>query len=411
MNEPIRWSRRRSALLTATLLCDAAAQTAPPARPAPTASAQVAFLPAAALDERLSVPRGLPGWRSADLRCRAAQLQLDSARARAGLKLSAGAHGTQEALPWSPTPEGVRSPDRAVEAPALELRSSRAALTAQLRFSARALEVDCAQRAQGLLTESAVLERQAALEDARAAQARTARSVEQVQQALTRRLTGEVPLPGRVGLETALPDLSPTGDLERLLGRANAQRPEGRRAQWAVLYAQAGQRAAPLDARLPSITASLRAGQRSVPLRDTGGAVSGVALSLSASMPLPSTVRGAALTQAELGTQQAHPALEAAQQAVELDVQLPFSVLQDEGAALHAAQTCVSAATLNVQAARARLDAGLNPALDAALADLALQQAQQDPVALDGAALAPTTAHLDPLLLTLPTSLPSGGRP
>ena len=124
------------ATLTLTLVLGpvAAAQSAAPTLPAqaPTMATPVTPTPAATpLDTLLLALRSAPGWRSADLTYRAAQLQLDSARLRAGLNLTAGGSGTLTkapwdsgdwtgngtltlsaslpVLPWSPLLEGVRS--------------------------------------------------------------------------------------------------------------------------------------------------------------------------------------------------------------------------------------------------------------------------------------------------------------
>ena len=101
----------------------------------------------------LALLRGSPGWQSADLTYRAAQLALDSARVRAGLALGMGADSSLtkipwddgewqgnatlnvsaslSVLPWSPARDAVRSAERALAAAAVDLRNSRATLTVQ----------------------------------------------------------------------------------------------------------------------------------------------------------------------------------------------------------------------------------------------------------------------------------------
>ncbi|MBZ9750217.1 TolC family protein [Deinococcus sp. HMF7604] len=466
---------------TALSLEPARAQgSAPPSPPPPATAPQSGPL---SLNDLLLALRTAPGWRAADLTYRAAQLTLQSARTRAGLSVSAGADGALNrvpwdggewkgsgtltviaslaVLPWSPAFEGVRSAERALAAAALTLRAERASLTAQLfqayagvrqaqsaltaaqaqtTLAARVLTITQAQQTQGLQTGAGVLERQAALEGAQAAEAQATRAVTQAQQAITRLLGTAVTL----APTSSLPDLTPAGDLPALLARALAQRPEVNRARAAVGDAQAGRAASALDARLPDLSAGVRAGQLadaqgnpgrtvsatlnvkagvlgaqvSVPLRDTSAAVTGVALSLSASLPLLGRPQDTALAQAELGLAQAALALEAAQQGAELEVRTRFMALEDERSGLPAAQTRQAAAALAVQNARARLDAGLGTALDVAQAELNLLQADQaltaarDRITLAGLALAQSTADLDPLLLTLPpTPLPTGGRP
>lgn len=481
-------------LLALTLLLSAAsAQTAAPAptTPAPATPASTApalttpapSVTASPLDTLLAALRAAPGWRSADLTYRAAQLQLDSARARAGLTLSAGASGaltkapwdsgswvgngtvtltaSLPVLPWSPLQEGLRSAERGVQAAALELRAARGTLTlqllqaygglrsaadaltladAQLALSTQALQIARDQRAQGLLSEGALLDRQAALESAQAGRDRAARGLTQARLSVTR-LLGRDPLPAAPELNRPLPDLTPGGDEAALIARALSQRPEVRRAQATLADAQAQRDAAALDARLPDLSASVSAGQIasasgsagrtvsgslnvktgvlgaqiSVPLREPAQAISGVNLSLSASLPLLGGGTGTALAQAQVGVQQAQLALDSARQGAELDVRTRLSAVQDERGALEAAQTRLRATELAAQAAQARLDAGLGTRLDVQQAQLNLLQAQQalgaqrDRVALAGAALAQATADLDPLLLTLPTPLPTGG--
>ncbi|GGS01157.1 TolC family protein [Deinococcus sedimenti] len=474
-----------AALLTAPGLSGpAAAQTAPPppGLPAPVTTPTPA---AGSLDALLLALRAAPGWRAADLTYRSAQLQLDSARLRAGLNLTAGASGSLSkvpwdggdwtgngtvtlsaslpVLPWSPLLEGVRSAERGVQTAALDLRAARGTLTAQLwqayaglraaadaltladaqvTLSAQLLEVARAQRTQGLLTESVLLDRQATLEAAQAGRDRAARAVTQARLGLTR-LLGTDPLPATPDLSRPLPDLTPAGDEATLVARALAARPEVRRAQATLADALAGRDAAALGARLPDLTASVAAGQLasasgaagrtvsgslnfttgvlgaqvSVPLREPRSPVSGVNLSLTASIPILGSTDGTVLRQAELGVQQAALAVDAARQSVELDVRTRVQAVQDERGALVAARTRVRAAALNVQAAQARLDAGLATRLDVAQATLNLTQAEQalsaqlDRVGVAGAALAQATADLDPLLLTLPAPLPTGGRP
>ncbi len=486
----------RSALLTLTLLLPhAAAQQATPPIPVstPAGPAPVSTPPAAPtaapLDGLLLTLRGSPGWRSADLTYRAAQLQLDSARARAGLSLTAGASGavtkvpwdsgdwlasgtvtltaSLPVLPWSPQRELLRSAERGVQAAALELRSARGTLTLQLlqayaavRGAAQALaladaqlalavqseQVARSQRAQGLLPEAALLSQVATLEGARAGRDQAARALTQAGQTLTRLLGQDMPV-ATLDLTRPLPDLTPGGDEAALVARALTQRPEVRRAQATLADAQAQRDAAALDARLPDLSASVSAGQLtsaqgsagrtvsgtlnvktgtlgaqvSLPLRQPAQPVSGVNLSLTASLPILGRTTDTALAQAQVGAAQAQLALDSARQATELDVRTRLAAAQDERGALTAAQTRVQAAELNVQAARARLDAGLATRLDVQQAELNLLQAQQaldaqrDRVAVAGAALAQATADLDPLLLTLPTplptSLPTGGRP
>ncbi|WP_309572831.1 TolC family protein, partial [Deinococcus sp.] len=234
-----------------------------------------------------------------------------------------------------------------------------------------------------------------------------------------------------------LPPITATGTVDELVARALRGRPEVARARAALADAQAGARAAQLDASLPDVTASalygqladaqgtpgktvsgnlnLKAGvlgvQASLPTRDTSAIPSGLSLSLSATIPLLGSAAGTTLRQAQLGQTQAQLALDSASQGVELDVRSRYDALQDEQAALTGAQTTERQARTALDSARARVDAGLATALDLAQAELALQQAtlalaaQQDAVGLAALQLALSTTDLDPLLLT------SGGTP
>ena len=477
--------RRRALLLgLSALLASAQAQQTPVTSPAP-APLSAPVTPAASplptvtvspeFAPLLELLRRSPDWRAADLKFRSAQLTLDSARTRAGLSLTGGADASLtrfpwesgtwststtltvtaglSVLPWSAALEGVRSAQRALDSAAVELRATRAALTlqaaqayeaarsaaaglsladAQLDIATRQLEIAQAQRTQGLLPAEAVLGRQAALETARAAQGRATRAAAQAGRALTRLLGQPVTLPAQAADFAPPPQVTVTADLTTLIARAQQRRPEVARARAGLGDAQAGLGAAQLDARLPDLTASVRAGQLadaqgnpgrtvsgnlnvkagtlgaqvSLPLRDTSAAPNGFALSLSASLPLLGSGRGAAVTQAELGAAQAQLALDSALQSVELDVRSRFDTWTDEQAALNAARLNDEQARAALGSARARLEAGLITALDLQQAELTARQsalnltAQQNAAALAALALAQATTDLDPLLAT-----------
>ena len=461
----------------------ATAQVTPPApsTTAPTPLAVPAPVQAGSLQDVLTALRQSPGWRSADLTYRAARLALDSARTRAGLSLTVGADGSLvkvpwdsgewrgsttvtvgaslAVLPWSAAREAVRGAERALAAAAVGLRSDRAGLTvqaaqayagarsaaatlaladAQLALSTRLLQIAAEQRAQNLITAEALLERQAALQSAQASRDAAARGVAQAAAQLTRLLGQPLALPGDAAAFGELPLLAPAGDLDALLARAFAARPEIARAQVAVADAGAGLSAAELDARLPDLTASVRAGQLSdgqggagrvvsgslnsksgvlgaqlsVPLKDTGALPNGVALSLSGTFTLLGSPARDALSQARLGVQQAQLALETARQAIELEVRTRVSEFQDAQQGLASLQTSLTQAETAVSSARARLDAGLGTPLEVAQAELGAAQArnavdtQRAAVALAALQLAQATADLDPALLGAAPRLP-----
>lgn len=458
------------------------AQTAPPPASTPVPSPQQQQAAPLTLGRVLTLLRTSPGWQSADLTYRAAQLALDSARTRAGLSLSVGADSSVvrvpwdtgewkgsatlnvsaalSVLPWSPAREAVRSAERALAAAAVELRGSRASLTvqaaqafagarsavtglaqaeAQLALSARLRAVADEQRAQNLITQEAVLERQAALESAAAARDQAARGVAGAAAQLTRVLGRPLPLPTALSGLGPLPTLTPAGDLNALLARALNTRPEIARAEVALADAQAALATARRNARLPDLTAGVRAGQlgdgqggagrvvggslnsqtgvlgvqASVPLKDTGDLPSGVALSLSGTYTLLGGAGAGEVAQAAQGVQQAQLGLDTARQGVELDVRTRLSGYQDELGGLTSLQTALTRAQTALDSARARVDAGLATPLDVAQAELGVLgarnavDAQNAAVALAALQLFQATGELDPALLGQVPVLPT----
>lgn len=482
-----------TALLSLGLPTTGQAQTAPPPVPSPappplqqTLSEVQEQAAPLTLSSVLTLLRGSPGWQSADLTYRAAQLALDSARTRAGLSLSVGADSSVvkvpwdtgewqgsatlnlgaslSVLPWSPAREAVRSAERALAAAAVDLRNSRATLTiqatqafagarsavtglagaeAQLALSTRLRAVADEQRAQNLITVEAVLERQAALESAQAARDQAARGVTLAAAQLTRVLGRPLALPTDPGRVGGLPNLTPSGDLDTLLARALKARPEIARAEVSLADAQAALAAAQRSARLPDLTAGIRAGQlsdgqggsgkvvsgslnsktgvlgvqASVPLKDTGEIPGGIALSLSGTYTLLGGAGAGELAQAVLGVQQAQLGLNTARQGVELDVRTRLSGYQDELGGLTSLGTALTRAQTALDSARARVDAGLATPLDVAQAELAVTQAQ-NAVEAQGAAvelaalqLMQATGELDPVLLGQLPVLPTPTAP
>lgn len=304
-------------LLSVTLLVGlpaAHAQTAPPT-PAPTEAAPIpaapvpvapaAVSPTLTLAQTLTLVRASPGWRSADLQYRSAQLSLDSARARAGLNVTVGtdaslakvpfdsgdwlgnatltAQVSASVLPWSATFEGVRIAERALNRAGADLRDTRVSLLvgavraygaareatagaalaeAQATLAARQLDVARAQRTANLIPELALQEREAGLQGAQnaAAQARTA--VNLAARGLANLLGQSVTLPATAAAFDAVPPL-PTApaDVDALVARALLARPEVIRAAAQLADAGAQQRAAQLDLSLPDLTAGVQYGQ------------------------------------------------------------------------------------------------------------------------------------------------------
>ena len=299
-------------LLLPALLGGAAAQDAVSAPPLPAPSA--AQPAALTLPQLLRDLRTSPGWRGADLTYRAAELGLQSARARAGLTVQAGASASLSkfpwdsgewslgpaltasfalpVLPWSPQREGVRSAERALGAAAIELRSSRAGLTVQAlqayasaRNAAAAQQLAAAQvvlaenllgvarqqREQNLISQAALLERQAAAEQARAGAEQAGRGLSLAAAQLSRVLGRSVTLSGNPADYAPVGTLVPANlqgqPLDALIARALTQRPEIARTQAGLADAQAALASAERDQRLPDLSASVQAGQ----FASTGG--------------------------------------------------------------------------------------------------------------------------------------------
>lgn len=490
-------------LLLPAVLGVAAAQGAPPPTsppPAPAPALSAAQPAALTLPQLLRDLRTSPGWRGADLTYRAAELGLQSARARAGLTVQAGASASLSkfpwdsgdwalspavtasfalpVLPWSPQREAVRSAERALSAAAIELRSARAGLTvqalqayasarnaaaarqlaaAQLALADNLLHVAGQQREQNLISQAALLERQAAAEQARAAAEQTDRGLTLAAAQLSRVLGRSVTLSGNPADYAPVSTLVPAGLLEQpldaLLARALTQRPELARAQAGLADAQAALAAAERDQKVPDLTASVQAGQvaSSGAGRTVGGSFglksgtvsgqvnfpltepttkvtapgpdgapvtrevalpSGLALNLGGTFTLLGSGRSQATAQAQAATEQAALALDSARQGVELEVRSRFADLENARDALTAARTSLTRAETGLNDARARLEAGLGTALEVAQAELALTQARQTlanleaQVALAALNLAQATGDLDPLLLTPPGERP-----
>ncbi|WP_034386506.1 TolC family protein [Deinococcus sp. YIM 77859] len=422
--------------------------------------------------------RESPGWRSADLQYRSAQLALDRARARAGLNVTASAdaaavklplgegsftvtptltvQASASVLPWSPALEGVRSAERAASRAALDLRSARLSLVvnavqaywtarnaaanqalaeAQLALAARQLGVAQAQRAAGMLAPEALLAREGALEDARAAQRQARLEVDLAARGLANLLGQPVTLPTDAAAFGPLPAVpAPPGPLESLVARALAARPEVTRAENDLADAQAQLRSAQLDARLPDVTASVQYGQlgstqtsagrvvggslnlkagvlaaqASFPLRDPGERPTGLALGLSGSFPVVGGEKGAVLAAAEVGVELAQLALETARQSVDLEVRQRAADLARALDSLDSGRSALARAQAALTTAQARLSAGLATELDVEAAKLGVQQAG---LAVERATvqahlaslrLAQATGELDPTLLVTP---------
>ncbi|MEW6420434.1 MAG: TolC family protein [Deinococcota bacterium] len=284
----------------------------------PVLGPQVAPAPLTLADVLTRLRSG-PGWRSADLQYRQAELALERARVRAGLNVTVGtdvsavkvplssgdltlnatvnAQASASVLPWSPALEAVRSAERSLASAAANLRATRQTLVvnavqayyaarnaaanlalaeAQFTLSQRQLAAAQAQRAAGVLTEEGLLARQDALADAQAAQRQARANLDLAAQGLANLLGQPVTLPADAAAFGPLPAAPQgPGPVDALVSRALSSRPEVARAQNDLADAQAQLRAAQLDARLPDLTASVQYGQLATTQAQAGRVVGG----------------------------------------------------------------------------------------------------------------------------------------
>lgn len=427
--------------------------------------------------------RQSPGWQAADLAYRAAELQLASAQIRAGFNVSASANSnlnktpwddgdwdgsasvslsaSMSVLPWSPALEAVEKEKRNVRNAAIELRKSRAALTveattglsnarnalaglelskAALVLSKRSFEVAQAQREQNLVTQSAVLERQAAVEKAQADVADASRKVILAREQLSRLLGRDMPMPAQASGFAGLPKFRASKKSESdLIKRALVGRPEVGRAKNALADAKVVLAAAKRNQVLPDITASLRVGgvsttqtksqptvsvgssfnlktgvlgaQVDVPINsesNSGKVINSLSMGLTASYPLYGGGQNEVVLQATLGVQQAELALKNAKESIALEVRTRHSEYKAAVEQLTELKTSLARAQRTLADSQARLKAGLVTELQVQQAEMALLQAQnslqmqKSRVSVVVLKLAETTAELDPMLLTSP---------
>ncbi|WP_407540148.1 TolC family protein [Deinococcus radiomollis] len=347
-------------LVTLALLSSpgAAAQTMPaqtmpataPAAPVQTAPAQptsppaVSVAPATPLSAGFSLAQALsaltqaPGWRAAALQYLSASQNLDAARARAGLSLSAGAavnalkvpidgdwnasttlnvQAAINVLPWSTSQLSVVQAARSLYRAGLDQRDAQNSLAVsvvqgyltarqaaaalalaqdQQALAQRQLEVARAQQGAGVLTQENLLAAQASQEQAAATVAEAASTLDNALRQLYNTL-GSVPA-GLDGVSvpsfTSAPVLpAAPSPLETLLPRAVQGRSEVLKAVSNQGDAQAAVQAARLDRVLPDLSLSVQYGQLASTSSGVAGSTVGSALnfktgvlSASASIPL-----------------------------------------------------------------------------------------------------------------------------
>lgn len=342
---PLRLLPITLALLSPVALAQTApttpAQSKPaPSQPAPSpapallaAPAQVGF----SLAQALAMLTQAPGWRAAALQYLSASQNLDAARARAGLSLSAGAalnavkipidgdwnasttlnvQAAINVLPWSTSQLSVVQAARGLYRAGLEQRDAQNALAlsvvqgyltarqaaaalalaqSQQALSQRQLEVARAQQATGVLTQESLLAAQATQEQAATTQAEAASTLDNALRQLYNTLGG-VPA-GQEGAGVpvfvsgpAVP-AAPTA-LATLLLRATQGRSEVLKAISNQSDAQAAVEAARLDRILPDLSLSVQYGELASTSAGTAGSTVGSALNvktgqLSANVSLP----------------------------------------------------------------------------------------------------------------------------
>ncbi|WP_019588084.1 TolC family protein [Deinococcus apachensis] len=371
-------------LLSLALLAPpAAAQSTPP----PAQSAPEATPTPLTLAQTLARLRGSPGWLSADLQYRGAELALGSARARAGVNVTVGvdasavkvpvstgettlgatvtAQVSVSVLPWSPTLEAVRGAERDLARAGSDRRAAQLSATVnavqayyaarnaavnlalageQVALAERQLAVAQAQRTAGTLPPEGLLARQGALDDARAAQRQAQANVDLAARSLANLLGGAVTLPTDPAAFSPLPAApSDPGPLDALVARALTGRPEVARAGNDLADARARVQAAQLDARLPDLTASAQYGELAG-AQGTAGRVVGASLNaktgvLAGQISVPLRDSGERPTGLALGLSGSFPV-----------------VGGGKGTALASAEVGVQAATLALETARQSVD-------------------------------------------------------
>ncbi|WP_424951659.1 TolC family protein [Deinococcus sp.] len=485
---------------------------APSSVPAPAAQPALQSTASLSLSQTLSALTQAPGWRAAALQYLSASQNLDAARARAGLSLSAGAavsaakvpidgdwnasttlnvQAAINVLPWSPAQDSVRQAMRGLYRAGLDQRDSQntlavsvvqgyfsaqqaaaALLVAQRQqtLAARQLDVSRAQQGAGVLTQEALLAAQASGEQAAAAVAEAASTLDTALRQLYTTL-GSVPSsserggPDGEGVATfsSLPPV-PTAPspLPDLLARAAQGRSEILKALSNQQDAQAALEAARLDRVLPDLSLSVQYGQLASSSSGTAGNTLGSALNFktgqltaSASLPLGQKATDAAgnpvtlptslalglsgsfallnpvadvsTLSAQTSVASAGLSLASAQASVDLDVRQKYAALQNALLSLAAPRTSLVRAQTALGSAQARLQAGLATALEVQQAELNVVQAQNTLAqAVNSAYLASlnlsvATAEFSPALISVqesvspvsdPTSTAStGGQP
>ncbi|WP_027882451.1 TolC family protein [Meiothermus rufus] len=406
----------------------------------PTVATLLALAPPALAQGALELSQALQAlpstldWKSADLNYESALRQLEAALAAQGLKLAGGADYTLRentgsnlslsataslgVLPWSSSADAVQSAQRALERAALtrlearnnlylslhnqyfNLRLAQSDLEiaqATLALREQQLQVARAQNQAGSATLSELLTAQQNLDTARSALLSAQGALELARLTLAATLGRRPQDLGPPSTSPSEPEL-PSEDLEALLQKALAQRPDVQRSLSLLQEAEANLASAQRERLIPNATlnagysspeASLAAGlnfksgvaslSAAIPLvQGSSLGAAGWSLGLSLSLPILEPAGDSRIASAQTALASAQLALETARRAAELDVRQKLQNLKTAKASIAAAQAGLNSASQTLRTAQARLQAGTGTRLEVQAAQLAQLQAQRN---------------------------------
>ncbi|AWN23391.1 transporter [Deinococcus irradiatisoli] len=425
--------RRRAGLILCLLLGTAApapalAQSAAPGPLSPATSPTTPTPPAALVPTVLTfadVQRDLrtsAGWRSAEERYKAAEFNLQAARARAGLNLTVGAEAnagkvpldgdwkaaatvsaqlSAAVLPWGSANDSVRSAERALTQAALDLQDSRQSLilsavqqylaarlaaeqaslsAAQAELARRQLDIAEQQRGANLLSAENLLERQGNLENAEAGLQDAGAS----QELSARQLLSDLGVDISLGVNLVLPSApvvpGAPAPLDTLLERALQSRSEVQKAALQLAEARDTLQGAQRD-RFPDLSASVSYGE-------LGSATGTAGRTLGGSLNFKTGVVGASVSLPTSTSSTPIPT------ALALGLSGSVNVFGGaQNAAIAGARSSLSSAELALQSARTSVDLDVRRKYNDALSSLRLVQVQQTALQRAQTALASATAR------------------
>ena len=384
--------------------------------------------------------KSTPDWLSADLNVQQAQRNLDSARAAAGLNVSArGAYDASQVtssdaqysdrlsvsvtasttvLPWAPANDGVRSATRALEQAERSRRESRSSLvvsTAGTYFDARNASLDVAvadatvalqegrlraataRHANGQIALTDLLDAQGAVASARSSllSAQNTRAIN----------ASTLGVAADVALTTAPKALTlPEGGAETVVRGALTRRADVLNAASRLEDAQEALANAQRDRLVPNASVGFGYGQLaggnlsspsvSANLNFQSGAASltgsypvtggpaqgstGYTVSLSASIPILAPSSDAKIAAAQTSLENARNTLESTRRRAALDVAGRYGDATTAAARLKVAEATLETARKTLETAQTRNQSGLNTALDLESARVNLAGAERD---------------------------------